>query len=321
MPARTRRRDFVKTAVLAAGAVPLATRFGQAATETSPPNLPPPKTALPMGKIGAVEFSRLMLGGNLISGYAHARELAYVSPLMQRYNTEAKVLETLEIAESHGINALNSTAWGSPSYLKKHWARGGTIRWIAQAHPERGDPLAMYKQAIDDGAAAVQFEGDVAEDLLARGQFSEVARMVDFVKSQKCLAGVGAHGLAVVQKCEEEKVPVDFYLKTFHTHEYFSAPKTAVTADMGRYDNYWCRDPEEVIDYMAGVKKPWIAFKVMAAGAIPPRPAFRKAFDVGADFVLAGMFDWQIEEDVKIAQEVLSEVKRSRLRPENSASA
>lgn len=177
MPARIRRRDFVRTAVFAAGAVPLATRLCQAATEASPPSLPPPKTSLPLGKIAAVEFSRLMLGGNLIGGYAHVRDLAYVGPLMQRYNTEAKVLETLEIAENHGINALNCTSWGSPSYLRKHWARGGKIKWIAQAHPTRNDALAMFKRAMDDGAAAVQFDWQIEEDVkIAQEVLAEVKR-------------------------------------------------------------------------------------------------------------------------------------------------
>ena len=59
---------------------------------------------------------------------------------------------------------------------------------------------------------------------------------------------------------------------------------------------------------------PWVAFKVMAAGAIPPRTAFLHAYRHGADFVLAGMFDFQIEADVKIAIESLKQVK-NRKRP------
>lgn len=46
------------------------------------------------------------------------------------------------------------------------------------------------------------------------------------------------------------------------------------------------------------------------AGAIPPRAGFTHAFSNGADFVLAGMFDRQIAEDVAIAKEVLSKVQR-----------
>ena len=65
-------------------------------------------------------------------------------------------------------------------------------------------------------------------------------------------------------------------------------------------------DPQAVIDFMATVKKPWIAFKILAAGAIHPRTAFPNAFKSGADFILVGMFDWQIEEDTKLARRVIA---------------
>jgi hypothetical protein len=86
---------------------------------------------------------------------------------------------------------------------------------------------------------------------------------------------------------------------------------------VGANDNSWCKDPQAVVDFMAGVKKPWIAFKVLAAGALQPRAAFPHAFTSGADFILVGMFDWQIEEDAKLAKHVLAVVagassKRSR---------
>ena len=51
---------------------------------------------------------------------------------------------------------------------------------------------------------------------------------------------------------------------------------------------------------MQGVKVPWIAFKVLAAGAISPADGFQYAFDGGADFLCVGMFDFQIEEDVQL---------------------
>ena len=60
---------------------------------------------------------------------------------------------------------------------------------------------------------------------------------------------------------------------------------------------------------MKTVDKPWIAFKTMAAGAIPPQTAFRYSYLNGADFVLAGMFDYEIAEDVKIANEALGRTK------------
>ena len=53
---------------------------------------------------------------------------------------------------------------------------------------------------------------------------------------------------------------------------------------------------------------------VMAAGAIHPQMAFPFAFRNGADFVIAGMFDFQVETDVKIAVEALKKTQ-NRKRP------
>ena len=64
---------------------------------------------------------------------------------------------------------------------------------------------------------------------------------------------------------------------------------------------------------MEQLKQPWIAFKVMAAGAIHPKDAFRYAFESGADFICAGMYDFQIVEDINITNEILnSQLDRKR---------
>ena len=51
---------------------------------------------------------------------------------------------------------------------------------------------------------------------------------------------------------------------------------------------------------------PFMAFKVLAGGAIHPNEGFKFAFENGADFICVGMFDYQIIEEVNIAQDVLS---------------
>jgi len=42
------------------------------------------------------------------------------------------------------------------------------------------------------------------------------------------------------------------------------------------------------------------------------KAAFQHAFNSGADFVLAGIFDFQMEDDVRIARDALAQIKRTR---------
>ena len=300
----------MKTSLVASAAIPLSLRAQD--TPASPkaagpsPGADPAKNTLPMGKIGDQEFSRLMLGGNLISGYSHARDLGYVAPLMRFYNTPAKIRETLETAEAHGINAINTFVTDDISALHEHWKNGGKMKWIAQVGAGDASGCPHIQLAVDRGATGIHLNGDQAETLLANGQFERLGEIVQWTKAQKRITGVSAHDLRVISECKKLKLDVDFYQKTLHTHDYYTAPRPDETGPKGNHDNSWCSDPQAVIDFMATLKKPWIAFKILAAGALPPRQAFPHAFNGGADFILVGMFDWQIAENVKLAKRVVS---------------
>jgi hypothetical protein len=97
-------------------------------------------------------------------------------------------------------------------------------------------------------------------------------------------------------------------MKTLHGTNYWSTRRPDQMKDViDNYgiDNYWCNDPKETIAYMAELERPWIAYKVLAAGAIHPRAGFKHAFENGADFAAVGIFDFQIAEDAAIACSVL----------------
>ena len=307
------RRGFVKSSLIASAVVPLGlsgSNLSAAQTPATPAvsTSKPPQETLPMGKMGDQEFSRLIMGGNLIGGYSHSRDLNYVSTLMRRYNTDAKIRETLELGEAHGITAINTYVMQENSSLFDHWKGGGKMKWFAQVRLDADGGYSQIQKAVDEGAAGIHITGDTAESLLTQGKFEKVGETVQLIKSKKRVAGVAAHDLRVMVECEKAKLDVDFYQKTFHSHDYFTAPRPGEKDALGAHDNSWCSDPQAVIDFMATVKKPWIAFKILAAGAIQPRAAFPYAFNSGADFILVGMFDWQIEEDVKLARRVIAAV-------------
>ena len=70
----------------------------------------------------------------------------------------------------------------------------------------------------------------------------------------------------------------------------------------------------DTIAFMNERDEPWIAFKVMAAGSIRPKEAFQYAFENGADFICAGMYDFQIVEDANIALDALANAQNRKRR-------
>lgn len=205
------RRSFVKTSLLSTAGLALALDTRGQTPSPLPLNPPLAPSGLPKGRIGKLEVSRILLGGNLLTHYTHSRDLRYVYNLAAHYNTDEKIMETLALAEKHGVNTLSMHNPAHPMSVLRRYRkeRGGKIQWII---------------------------------------------------------------------CPTAQID------------------------------------KETAEVMQAVQKPWIAFKVMAAGAIPPKDALQYAFQNGADFALAGMFDFEIAEDVKIASEVLAGVSQ-RARP------
>lgn len=296
---RISRRAFVKGSFLTGIGAGLA--LGKRVGAPAPS---PAATSLPKGRLGNLEVSRLLLGGNLLTHYTHSRDLRYVYALVEHYNTPDKILETLALAEEHGINTLViHTAGKAVDVLLSHYRKqGGRIQRIICPTAPMEDGLVQFreqaKKLVDDGVEALYIWGVRSDALVQAGRVDLIGKAVEMVKGLGVPCGVGAHLLEVVVECERHQVPCDFYLKTLHHLNYPSARLN--------YDSCWCPNPEEVIALMEKVSKPWIAFKVMAAGAIPPADAFRFAFAHGADFVLAGMFDFEIAEDARLVREILS---------------
>ncbi len=329
---RVDRREFIKKSVATSAGVVLGlhsfeeknllAQMAQGGGQPGDAAEPSGNSKMPCGQIKNLKISRVFCGGNLIGGWAHSRDLIYVSSLVKAYHTDEKIFETFELAEELGVNTVLTNPV-SDRVLNRYWnERGGKIQWISDC--ASGPLKDGIKRSVDNGAHGVYVQGGLADQAVRDGKVAAIGEALDYIREFNVIGGLGAHDLETVKACVNAGFKPDFWVKTIHPDNYWSAtpPENRKVFDAvgpstneagGPHDNMWCRNPKETIAYMNGLKVPWIAFKVLAAGAVHPRAGFQFAFEGGADFLCVGMFDFQVRENVIIAQQILSgEVKRMR---------
>jgi hypothetical protein len=284
------RRRFLQASAVATGltfdTLPLKAQLESG----GPANVKAASGGLPTGRIGKLEVTRLLCGGNLFSGFAHSGELLYVHSLLQHYFTDDKILETLQLCEESGINTtILRTDEQIVRVLKRYRKeRGGKIQWIAQTYPEPDNLKDNIKLAIDNGAVAAYCMGGVADDTFVKaGKADLIGEVVSFIKQNGLVAGVGSHSMEMAIISEQQKFNPDFYFKTFNTVGFYT------------------QDTRDVAALMKTIKKPWIAFKVLGAGRVLPKDGFDLAFRSGADFINVGMYDFQVESNISLVRDVV----------------
>ena len=276
---------------------------GASRTHTNWAKIADLKKPMSKGTIKGLDFSKIIMGGNLIGGWAHSRDLMYVSDLVKAYHTRDKIIATFKMGEACGINAY----LGHHSHIgimTDYWEKAdGTMRYVADCSSLEG-----ALECLDQGASAAYLQGETNDRLVREDKFDEIIGFVERLRKEKAVVGLGAHRLETVKACVEKGLAPDFWMKTIHHDQYWSR-----MADKPEHDNVFCREPMETAEFMNSLKQPWIGFKVLAAGAIMPQDGFRFAFESGADFLCVGMYDFQVVDDVNICMDILEKgVNRER---------
>ncbi|MBK8882487.1 MAG: DoxX family protein [Bacteroidales bacterium] len=275
------------------------------------------KGKLPEGKLGNLNVSRMVLGCNLIGGWSHARDLIYSDKLFKAYNNERKIIETLYLAEQAGINTTFMVTQYYATFNKYKNIYNSKMQSICQAMLPDKDFFSDINKAIDAGATAIYIQGGEGDRYCSTGKVDMINKAVEYIKKNGFMAGMGAHSIESIKTVENSGIPVDFYVKTLHHDNYWSAHPVENRVEYSvigpnspdhnkLHENMWDLFPQLTIDYMKSINKPWFAFKVLAAGAIEPKDGFRYAFENGADFICVGMFDFQVIDNVNTACEVLT---------------
>jgi hypothetical protein len=250
------RREFLKTgAALGLGGATAGWRRRPA--EAAP-------AGLPAIRLGTLEVSRLILGSNPFWGYSH--KSAALDEEMRRFHTDERIMRILDEAALCGLTALASPP---DERWVKLWARyragGGKLKtWISQCHGNPEQMLREIDRSVKAGAGAVFIQGARVEEQFGKGRFDVLKTWIEHIKAAGLPAGAAAHWPEIHPELERRGLPADFYYQCM-----YNASKSS---------DYSAAEREKAAATIAGLKKPVIAYKILAAGRLPAVEGFEYAF-------------------------------------------
>ncbi len=223
---------------------------------------------LPTVRLGNLEVTRLIIGGNPFSGFSHQSRAR--SAEMVAWYTDERIVETLFQAQEEGLNACLCRGDDHITRVLRHyWDQGGTMRWIAQTNSRAETAAAGAQYCLDHGASACYLHGGIADHYVAQGCYDEIVAFAEAVKRGGVPVGIAGHVPADFEWAEKN-LDLDFYMVSYYNP---SPRQDAPHHDPEVAEEYRPEDREERVACIARLSRPAIHYKVMAAGRHEPGEA------------------------------------------------
>jgi len=264
-------------------------------------------------RLGNLEVSRFILGGNPFSGFSHQNPEA--DARMIRYFTCERIKATYREAERLGVTAhIGRADHHIMRVLLEYWNEGGTIQWIAQTCPEVGPIERGVANALRGGAKACFIHGGVMDHLLAQGRLQEVPDAMRMIHDAGLPAGIAGHNPKVFVWAEEH-LDCDFYMCCYYNP---SSRDQHAEHISGQAEWFSPRDRDIMTDLIQHLSRPTIHYKIMAAGRNEPVETFKYVAHSlrPQDAVCVGTYTEndpdQLARDVALLGQSLAQVARAR---------
>ena len=263
-------------------------------------------------RLGDLEVSRFILGGNPFSGFSH--QTPEVDVRMVRYFTCERIKATFREAERLGVTThIGRADHHIMRVLLEYWDEGGTIQWVAQTCPEVGTIARGVANALKGRAQACFIHGGLMDHLLAQGRAEEAREGINMIHDAGLPAGVAGHNPRVFAWAEEH-LDCDFYLCCYYNPTSRDQQAEHVS---GRAEWFRPEDRDLMCEVIQGLSKPAIHYKVLAAGRLEPAEAF--AYVAGKlrpqDAVCVGIYGEQRPDELAQDVELFAQSLRQGTRP------
>ena len=270
---------------------------------------------LPFVKLGEHSITRLIAGGNPISGNSHLTP--EISGEMADYFTTENIKRTLNRCVECGINTTQLRADKHITRLLREYRNdGGKIQWIAQTASEIQPYDGHLRQIANNGAIAIYHHGTLTDSLFKSGEYGELKKRVELIRSTGLPVGLGTHMPEVIEYAEEHNWDVDFYMASVYNISKIDRVSMEMTGKMNSEEPFEDEDRSLMYRTIRSTSKTCLAFKILGAGrkcesSESVKAAFKEAFDniKPIDAVVVGMFPKyrdQVYENTRIVGELLT---------------
>jgi len=247
---------FTRREALLSAAVGSATR-GKAASHP-----------LPVVSFGPHVISRLIVGGNPVSGNSHWTP--QLSQEMLDYFRSDNVKRMLRDCERAGINTWQSR--GDPHIsrlLREYRQEGGRIQWIAQTASEITDLNRNLNRIIlPEDPLGIYHHGSRTDQMWKAGKIDTVRDALKTISDTGKRVGLGTHIPEVIDYVESKGWDVDFYMTCVYNLSRSEEEKNRLAGGKAPRELFWNPDRVEMLKRVRQTSRQCLIFKVYGASRL-----------------------------------------------------
>ena len=222
-------------------------------------------------RIGNAQVSRLVIGGNPISGFSH--QTPERDREMREYYTNERIHALLREAEAAGINTVFArTDDHIFGVLREYWDTGGAIQWFAQVVYDTEDANVhreWIRRAGDLGAVGMYLHGGATDFWHANGRFDLFHEALESMRSFGVPGGFAGHR-ADAHAWVRDTVQPDFHMCC----HYNPTDRTRDPKHSAEGEKWEPADREAMLEVAKTIPGPVAHYKVFAGGNRPIDEAF-----------------------------------------------
>ncbi|MCP5110123.1 MAG: hypothetical protein GY953_04740 [bacterium] len=229
-------------------------------------------STIPQVAFGNHQVSRLMVGGNPVSGNSHFS--GERSRAMLDYFTAANVVKLLADCDAAGINTWQSRGDRHiRRLLHEYRLARGRMHWIAQTASEFASIPRNIRDIAAAGAIGVYHHGSKTDSLWRAGRIDEVREMLKVMRDTGLRTGLGTHIPEVIDHVESSAWDVDFYMTCCYNLSRTKQEASRLAGKPVTGEFFWEEDPKAMLQRVRRTSRQCLIFKVYAAGRRCGSPA------------------------------------------------